>query len=226
MKGGSVFLEVKKVSEVMAQAVSAGMAGAGEGAKQELRKQLRATSTRFASGRAVNAIRSAVYPSPPRYSGNAAFTVFAAGDSADRFLSAFAKGPLIVPKRERALAIPLHNLRQGRDYGQNRTETFRGPKDPFWGGKLIYLPAHNAPPGTIGYLCLPRERGVGRGRRRIKRLPGVKALAPDLARELTPVFVLVSAAHMPRLLSFDETMVRWANRIPSLIRDAADMLYR
>lgn len=223
--GGSIADATKRLSETMARAVSAGMAGAAEGAKQDLRKQLRATSTRFASGRAVNAIRSAVYPNPPRFSGKAAFTVFAAGDSADRFLSAFDKGAVVFSKHKQALAVPLHNLRTGTNYLAGETNRFRGPKDPFWGGKLVYLPARNAPPGTIGYLCIPRSEGVGKGRRKLRGPKGARVnVQAQAARELIPVFVLIAEAKLPKLLSFQETMDRWAGRLPDLIRSAADIL--
>ncbi|MCW3477366.1 DUF6441 family protein [Limobrevibacterium gyesilva] len=221
--GGDLATAIGAVGTTLSKAVAVGVAAAAEGAKTDLRKQLQGSGYRF--GRAVNAVRSTVYPRPPAHSPSAAATVFAAGDSADRFLSAFATGAVVTPKRGRALAIPLHDFR-----GFDRRLV--GPNSSFWGGRLIFIPAagyDRAASGTslggakIGILASKID-AYSTGARWSRNSRARRSFSRQLASSLIPQFLLVSVARMPKILSLDDVLNTWADRMPDLAARAAEIL--
>lgn len=215
---GSFAADLAKLGENMGKAVSAGFAGVAEGAKQDLRRQLRTASPHMA--KAANAIRSAVYPAPPKFSPSAAATVFAAGDSADRFLSAFATGALVVPKRGSALAVPLHDFR-----GFDRR--LIGPKSSFWGGKLVFIPPRSsaavAAQGVIGTLCQKTDEYTA-GKRFDRNSKARRAAARHVGPGLIPQFVLIASARMPKMIDPDAVIAAWFDRLPDFVTRATDLL--
>ena len=213
-RSGPSFAEAfQGLGDIMGQAVTAGIAGAVEGAKQDLRRQFQAGTI---AGRAANAIRSAVYPKSPQFSPSAAGTVFAAGDSADRFFGAFASGVTVVPHKGRALAIPLHNFR-----GFDRK--LIGPNSSFWGGKLVFIPSKHRGQGTIGILASKADQ-FSSGPRWSRGSRRRRAASKGVEANLIPQFILVAVARLPKLLSPEETMANWHNRLGDLVAQAAEVL--
>lgn len=217
LSGTSLADQAALMQTLLGQATSAAMAGAVEGAKQDLRRQMSNSGYQF--GRAVNALRGEVYPKAPRWSHDPAGTVYAAGDSADRFLSAFATGAVITPNKKRALAVPLHDFR-----GWDRR--LIGPKSSFWGGKLIFLPSRNLAT-SIGILASERDK-FATGRRFSNNTPLRRYHAAGLSdadrNRLIPQFVLLAWVQAPNLLTPDETLNAWSDRLPDLIADALSIL--
>jgi hypothetical protein len=211
--GGSLTAAFLDVGTVAAKALTVAMAGAAEGAKQDLRAQFR---TLPRGQRAANSIRSAVYPTPPRYSGRAAFTIFAGGDHADRMLSALTEGPVITPRHARALAIPIHNFRGGNG-------DLLGPTSSFFRGRLKFIPARQRNGLQDGVLAIP---ATGRpGERRKARGAKVRAeVSRHVDEKWLPVFVLVRQVKMPRVLTPDAIMNKWADALPNLINGATETL--
>ena len=213
LSGPALFDQVNAVGPTLSKAVTAAMAGATRGATVALRQQLTGSGYHF--GRAVNAIRGNVWPRPPGHSIGAAGTVFAAGDSADRFLSAFAEGVTITPRGQRAMAIPLHDFR-----GFDRR--LIGPKSSYWGGKLIFIPVKDPERGEIGILASKPDR-FSTGRRWSKNTP-LRAPFAKAAGDLIPQFVLVTVVRLPKILSPEDVMAEWAGKLPDLAAQAVDIL--
>lgn len=204
--------QVHATEGVLAAAVTAAVAAAATGAKAELRKQLTGSGYNF--GRAANAIRSDAYPKPPARSLKAVGVVRAAGESAERYLTAFSAGAVIVPKHGKCLAIPLTGA-----HGNYRQRL--GPASSFFSGPnaLVFIPTKHLGGTTVGILAMKRE-GSGRGRSRLQR-----GVARGLRNsDLTPYFILVSTVKLRKILSPEDVMVEWANRIPELAQQAADIL--
>ena len=208
---GSLPEQADDMGRKMARAVAIAVAGAAEGAKQDLRGQLAgANFSRFR-----RAIQGATYPKPPRYSMKAAGTVFAAGDSAERAFSAFSEGAVVLPNKAKALAIPLHHFR-----GVDRK--LLGPRSSFFAGRLKFIPSRMRSTATmVGILALPDEsagkrRGRGRGTDSRRRAE----IADTLVGRWKPMFILVRAVRLPKLLSPEQTMERWAGQLPALTEQA------
>jgi hypothetical protein len=217
LSGPRLTVQLETAGRTWAKATSAAVHAATEGAKLELRKQLASRGGRMS--RLRGAIRSATYPKPPRYSAKAAGTVYAAGDSADRMFTAFSTGPVVTPKGGKALAIPLHNYR-----GVDRQ--LLGPKSSFFAGRIIFIPRSNLKTGGNKVVGIYAMKATGRpgSIRKQRNTPRRKSLSAQIDGGLVPVFMLVSSAQMPKLLSPETIMAKWAGQIPDLIAQAARML--
>ena len=216
LKGERLTVQVETVGRTLAKATASAVAAATEGAKLELRKQLASRGDRM--NRLKNAIRSQVYPKPPRYSTKAAGSIYAAGDQADRMFVAFSNGPLVTPKGK-ALAIPLHNYR-----GVDRM--LLGPRSSFFANRTVFIRRSNLKVGgnkVVGLLAIP---GTGRAGsiRKQRNTPRRKALSAQIEDNLVPVFLLVSAVQIPKLLTPETVIEKWTGRIPDLIAQATRML--
>jgi len=202
--------QLDRMGRNLAKAVTIAVTAAAEGTKIDLRKQLIAGGSQKMA-KLSGAIRSKVFPNPPRYSPQAAAEVYAQGKEAERYFSAFSKGPLILPNKTNALAIPLHNYRDlnGR---------LLGPQSSFFAGRLTFIPIKKR--GSVrGVLAM---KGAGRASQ-IRRQRNAKTRRPfrDLAGETeVVVFLLVSSARLPRLLTPEATARKWAAEIPALIERA------
>lgn len=206
---GSLEEQAKAGRDTLAKAVSIAIAGATEGAKLELRRQL--PGGKF--DRFRNAIQSRVYPKLPHFSMTAAGTVFAAGAAADRAFSAFSTGAVVTPKGARALAIPLHNYR-GID------KRLLGPKSSYFAGRLHFIPSARRSRGlTVGILA---TRAAGRPSeiRKQLRTKGRARVAEHLVGDWIPQFVLVRSVRLPKLLSPEAAIAKWTAQIPALIEAA------
>jgi len=217
LSGPGLTVQVETAGRALAKATSAAVHAATEGAKLDLRKQLASRGGRM--DRLKNAIRSATYPKPPRYSAKAAGTVYAAGDSADRMFTAFSTGAVITPKGGKALAIPLHNYR-----GVDRQ--LLGPRSSFFANRLVFIPRSNLKTGGNKVVGIYAMQGAGRAGsiRKQRNTPRRKALSAQIEGGLVPVFMLVSMAKLPKLLSPETIMAKWVGNIPDLIAQAARML--
>lgn len=210
ISGTSLANQVKATGDRMAKAVSVAVAGATEGVKLEMRAQL-GSSGRF--DRFRNAIQSRVFPKAPRFSMRAAGTVFAAGDSADRAFSAFSTGAVVVARRARALAIPLHGYR-GAD------GKLLGPRSSFFAGRLTFIPSRSRSRAlTVGVLATKAAGRPGEIRKQLSTR-GRARIASHLVGAWIPQFVLVKSARLPKLLSPDDAMDKWTGEIPNLIDSA------
>lgn len=130
----------------MARAITLGITAGTEHAKTSLRNQILSA---YQSKRFANAIGSKVFPDK-RASVSATGTVFGRGDGADTILRAHSTGAVILPRKGRYLAIPLHNYR-----GPHGRLT---PKEWF-GARLVLVP--------FG----PKSRGRGRAAMLATKLP-------------------------------------------------------
>lgn len=211
---GSLARQWDEYRDIFERAVTVAVSAAAEGVKLDLRGQL---AKRPAMDRFRNAIQSRTWPKPPRYSADAAGTVFAAGDSADRAFSAFATGLVVTPNRAKALAIPLHNFR-----GIDRK--LLGPKSSYFAGRLHFIPASRRAASTeVGILATKAAGRPSEIRKQLKA-KGRAAIAEGLVGEWIPQFILVRSARLPKLLSLEDTAQKWADQLPTLLNDALDAL--
>lgn len=215
-EGLSLRVQADGMRHIAGQAVTVAVAGAIEGAKEEMRRQASAYAGRFGKGRmgrVANAIRGEAFPKPPRFSLAAAGRIFAKGEQAERIFSAFATGTVVTPSHARALAIPLHGER-------DINGALLGPRSSFWGGRLQFIPSHERGGMTIGILAVERH-GTRAGA--LRRMRNTKNRAPFSARLdqfWVPQFVLVRAARHPKTLSPEKTMAEWTAKVPGLIEQA------
>jgi hypothetical protein len=214
--GPSLRVQLDTMRRDLARAVSIGVAGAVEGAKEEMRRNVGSYVGRFGKGRmgrVQNAIRAQAYPAPPRYSLTAAGRVFARGEQAERIFHAFSTGPVITARGGRALAIPLHGER-------DINGGLLGPRSSFWGKRLKFIPKKERGGLTIGVLATERH-GARRGA--LRRLRNTRNRAPISAKLddfMVPQFILVRAVRHPKLLAPETTMAAWAARVPGLVHQA------
>lgn len=220
---GSLSGQFDAMRDELERSVTVAVAAAAEGVKLDLRQQL-ARGARMDKFR--KAIQSRTWPKPPRYSADAAGTVFAAGEAADKAFSAFAAGAIVLPNKAKALAIPLHGFRgvDGRLLGPTSSYfggVFNPKSNP--GGRLHYIPARHRAASTVGILA---TRAAGRPGEIRKQLAtkGRARIADGLVGAWIPQFILVRAARLPKLLTLEETAQKWADQLPSLIGDALDAL--
>lgn len=209
LTGDPVSRQIDASRDQLTRAVSAAVAGATEGVKLELRQQL-AAGGKF--DRFRKAIQSRVYPRPPKASMSAAGTVYAAGDAAERAFAGFAAGAVVMPTRARALAIPLHGYR-GAD------GKLLGPRSSFFVGRLKFIPARMRAAGTVGVLATRAAGRPGEIRRQL-RTKGRAKVAEGLVGEWIPQFLLVKSARLPKLLSPDQAVAKWAGAMPDLVGQA------
>lgn len=210
--GPSLPDQVDAEARRFAKAITAAFAGAAEGVKTDLRRQLVAGGSKRMQ-RLSTAIRVEVFPRPPRYSPRAAALVYAKGADAERYFAAFTTGPYITAHRGSALAIPLHNFRgiDGR---------LLGPRSSFFANRIQFIPAKARGGTNVGVLAIPAT-GTASQRRRQRNTAARRAISRTLADDnLVPVFVLVRAVRLPKLLTPEETVNRWGKQIPDLIRQA------
>lgn len=214
--GPTLRVQADGMRHTLGRAVTIAVAGAIEGAKEDMRRQVSAYAGRFGKGRmgrVANAIRGDAYPKPPRFSLAAAGRVYAKGEQAERIFSAFATGPVITPTRARALAIPLHGER-------DINGALLGPRSSFWGGRLTFIPSPERGGMSIGILAVERP-GTRRGAlRRMRNTKNRAAFSAKLDEFWVPQFVLVRAARHPRTLNPEATMAQWTAQVPALIEQA------
>jgi hypothetical protein len=212
--GDPVSRQIKDTQDALAKAVSAAVAGATEGVKLELRRQLDNSNGRF--NRFRNAIQSSVYPRAPRASMRAAGTVYAAGEAADRAFAAFSTGAVVLPKGGKALAIPLHGYR-GAD------GRLLPPTSSFFAGRLHFIPVQSGAK-IVGIYATPatgRAGAVRKQRGTVRR----RFASSKIEERWVPQFLLVRHAKLPKLLSPEAAMEKWAGQVPALI-DGAMALVR
>lgn len=200
----------------LSKAVAIAIAGAAEGAKEEMRRDLAAYRGAFGRGRmgrVVNAIQAKIFPKPPRHSLSAAAIIYARGEQAQRIMTAFAEGPTIRAKSGGALAIPLHQHR-GVD-GQ-----LIGPRSSYWGKSLTFIPSGERGGVVLGILAQERRGGRPSERRRERNSTNRKRFSDRLDFFQVPQFILVKAVKHPRVLNPTATTARWAARVPGLVQQA------
>lgn len=210
LSGTPISAQSDAARDTLAKAVTAAVTAAGVGAKLDLRAQLKAASPRF--GRLSGAIRGETYPKPPKFSMGAATTIYAHGRSAERMFEAFSSGAEISVRNRRALAIPLHNYR-GID------GKLLGPKSSFFAGRLFFVPSRERGGQEIGMLATKAPTRAS-ARRKLLRTKGRQRAAEKLGEDLIPQFLLVKRVKLPRVLTPEAIIGKWADQVPALTEQA------
>lgn len=219
-EGTSLRVQADGMRHTLGRAVTIAVAGAIEGAKEDMRRQASAYAGRFGKGRmgrVANAIRGEAYPKPPKFSLSAAGRIYAKGEQAERIFSAFSTGPVITPTRARALAIPLHGER-------DINGALLGPKSSFWGGRLQFIPSPERGGMAIGILAVERPGTRAGALRRMRNTKNRAAFSARLDEFWVPQFLLVRAARHPKTLTPEATMAQWTAQVPALIEQALKRL--
>ena len=193
-------------------ALKAAIAGGTEYAKAEMRDAIRARTT---STRLPNIIGSKVYPEGARLARNPAGEIFPRGKKAELILKQLAEGATITVKRKRALAIPVHNMRDANG----------ALLPPAAFPTLIYIPSTKRDGVHIGVLALPARRTAKGGRlraaeRRRQASASRSRVQPGVGEDFTVMFILVRTVRIQRAFS-PETIMRAAEaKLPGLFEMA------
>ncbi len=152
-------------------------------AKADIRAAIRAGTT---STRLPNIIGSQAFPAAPKLSFRPTGSIYPRGPSAERIFRQLGEGATIRVKNARALAVPLHNQRDGRG-ALLQPRAFPG---------LVYIPNRRGG-RSVGVLALPSSR-TSRGLLTAKdrRAIGAQSRARVQARlgeDYIAMFVLVRA---------------------------------
>jgi hypothetical protein len=203
--------------DVLANAVTQGVAAATDGCKLELRQAIAAAGHGTRIG---NAVGSEVYPKD-RPSLGAAGVIFPRGESAERILTAFSEGATIVAKGHPYLSIPTENCprvaRAGRG-GGTRAMTPQEVEARF-NADLHFVPTRRR--GTF-VLAIRGVRGrSGRGFRpaTARRLSGDRRHA-GRAAEMIAMFVLLDRVIIPKTVDADAIAAKWGALVPDLVERA------
>lgn len=218
VRGDSPSRQFGDYTRRLAKATTAAVAGATEGLKIDLRKQL---WSHGGFGRFPNAIRSKVFPGRGRYSRRAAGSITAGGKTVrndgyatvEAILGAFTVGAVIKPKNGRALAIPLHKF---RDFNGRLI----GPESPFFKGRLFFIPTKGRLKDStrIGILAVSATEKLRASKRQ-------RAFGRSVTNnKMIPQFVVVRATKLPKLLTPDALLDRWGAKLAGLIDQALTRL--
>jgi hypothetical protein len=216
--GGMPGSVVEALRADLLAAQKAAVAGATEYAKATMRAEIRAHST---SPRLPNIIGSTVYPAGRALAYTPAGVIYPRGSKAELILRQLAEGAVITARRQKALAIPLHNQ---RGVGGSLLQ----PKD-FPG--LVYIPNHRRAGVSIGILALPAARSARNGglRARDRRMQAAKSRArvqPGIGEDFTAMFLLVRVARIPRAFDPAAILAAAEAQMPALFDRAFAALRR
>ncbi|GGG51738.1 hypothetical protein GCM10010964_43650 [Caldovatus sediminis] len=189
-------------------ALKAAVTGATQFALARMREEIRARST---SRRLPNVIGAEVHPRGARLAYNPTGVIFPRGRQAETILRQMAEGAVITVRDRKALAIPLHNQRDGR--GRLL------PPSAFPG--LVYIPNHRRRGVSIGVLAIPssrRARGVLTARsRRMQAAKSRARVQSGIGEDFIAMFVLVRTARIPRVFDPAAIMREAQEQMPALM---------
>lgn len=178
-------------------ALKATVAGAGAYGLQEMRQAIRARTT---STRLPNVIGLQIYPPGNRLARNPAAVLLPRGQKAEQIVKQLAEGATITVRRKRALAIPVHNV---RDANGSLLPPAAFPN-------LIYIPPKSRDGLKVGVLALPARRTARGGQlraaeRRRQASASRSRVQPAVGEDFTVMFVLVRAVRIGR--AFDPVAI-------------------
>lgn len=203
----------REITGEMKRQVTAGVRGATEGMKIEMRQ---AVNNAGLGTRLGNAIRSEGYPQDRRgkTSFHAAGLVFVRRPKGERsgaleIFDAFGRGVTITARGGKYLAIPTRAVPRTRGRQMTPAEV-----EQFYGRKLVVRPG-GRPDQVLLFLPLIRAKS--------RRRPGYRSATPrrvKAGREVEDVllFVLVKQVRLDKRLDFDSIADKWAGQIPRLIQ--------
>jgi len=208
VSGGMPADAVRAATSDLLAALKGTVAGATAYALARMREEIRARST---SRRLPNIIGAEVYPRGSRLAYAPAGSIFPRGSNAEVILRQMAEGAVITVRHRKALAIPLHNQRDGRG-------RLLQPKDfP----TLVYIPNHKRRGASIGVLALPSSR-TRRGLltakdRRAQAAKSRARVQPALGEDFIAMFVLVRTVRIPRVFDPDAILREAQAQMPALM---------
>jgi hypothetical protein len=197
-------------------ALKAAIAGGTEHALTEMRQAIRARTT---STRLPNIIGAKVYPTGPRLAREPAGEIYPRGRKAEMILKQMAEGATITVRRKRALAIPVHNMRDANG----------ALLPPAAFPTLIYIPSKQRNGVNIGVLAVPTnrtKRGYLRAVDRRRQAAGSRSRTqPGVGEDFTVMFILLRTIRIPQAFRPQDIMRNAEARLPGLF-DAALALVR
>lgn len=220
---------VKDVRRIGQKAVRVAVDAAGIGMKTELRQQIDAAGYKAKLG---NMFTNKTHPAAGVGSFRAAASIFPRGEAAEKYLLAFAEGVTITAHGGRWLCIPTdHNPRRSMKEGPvvkaadlMRVTATKG----HWQGALAWIAPSRHHPGTLIWwgrvATTAGVQGKKSGKwkfRQVRTIAGRKLRAKiDKDAGAVPLFVLVRAVKLKKILDDERTARRWADAIPDLIERA------
>jgi hypothetical protein len=196
-------------------ALKAAVAGAGAHALQDMRAAIRA---RTVSTRLPNIIGAEVYPSGTRLARNPAAVIAPRGEKAEMIFRQIGEGATITVRRRRALAIPVHNVRDANG----------ALLPPAAFPTLVYIPSKRRDGVRVGVLALPAGRirnGALRARdRRAQAAVSRARTQPGVGEDFTVMFILVRAVRIQRAMDPEAIMQQAQARMPALFAQAINQV--
>lgn len=188
-------------------ALKAAITGGTQYALQEMRQAIRARTT---STRLPNIIGAKIYPGGARLARQPAGEIAPRGRKAELILKQLAEGATITVRRRKALAIPVHNMRDANG----------GLLPPAAFPNLIYIPSKQRNGVNIGVLALPASR-IRRGAlravdRRRQAAASRSRTQPGVGEDFTVMFVLVRTVRIQQAFRPGDIMRRAEAQLPAL----------
>jgi hypothetical protein len=193
-------------------ALKAAVAGATEYAKQRMREAIRARTT---STRLPNIIGSRTFPAGARLALKPAGLIYPRGRKAEMILRQLAEGATITVKRKRALAIPVHNMRDSNGALL--------PPAAFPG--LFFIPSARRDGVKVGVLALKASRtarggGLRARDRRMQASVSRSRVQPGVGEDATVMFILVRTVRLPKAFDPEDIMRSAESLMPRLFAGA------
>ena len=209
--GGDFKVPLREMEGEILGALKAAIAGGTEYALQEMRQAIRARTT---STRLPNIIGAKVYPEGARLAREPAGEIAPRGRKAEVILKQLAEGATITVRRKKALAIPVHNMRDANG----------ALLPPAAFPNLIYIPSKQRNGVNVGVLAVATnrtKRGFLRAQdRRRQAAVSRSRTQPGVGEEFTVMFVLVRTVRIAQAFNPAAIMRAAEAKLPALF-DAA-----
>ncbi len=196
-------------------ALKAAIAGGTAFALAEMRDAIRARTT---STRLPNIIGARVYPEGARLAREPAGEIAPRGRKAEMILKQLAEGAVITVRRKRALAIPVHNMRDANG----------ALLPPAAFPTLIYIPSKQRDGVHVGVLALATNRTKRGALRAVDRRRQAAAsrnrTQPGVGEDFTVMFILVRSVRIAQAFRPDDIMRRAEQKLPGLFDTALAQL--
>ena len=207
-------LEKQATKDVLG-ALKIAIAGGTEFALSRMRESIRARTT---STRLPNIIGAKVFPAGGRLALRPAGEISPRGPKAETILKQLAEGATITVRRKRALAIPVHNVRDANG-------ALLPPKA--W-PSLVFIPSKRRDGVRVGVLALPTsrtKRGALRAReRRAQAAVSRSRTQPGVGEDFTVMFILVRTVRIPKAFDPKAIMREAEAQLPQRFADALRQL--
>lgn len=208
--------DLRRVPDDAARPILIALKAAVEGgtayALARMREAIRARS---ASTRLPNIIGAEVHPGGRRLAYRPAGVIAPRGRKAEMILKQMAEGAVITVRRKRALAIPVHNMRDANG----------ALLPPAAFPNLVYIPARQRRGALVGVLAIRAGRTARGGhlRARDRRMQAAKSRArtqPHVGEDFTVMFILLRAARIGRMFDPHAILREAESRMPQLFAAA------